>query len=226
MIGKVSVNAIKVIHPYLHNGTWVFDDESVGLVKEPFVCGIPEMIDGIVGKCREFTMLFSDKKFPSATHSIEWVRAEDGGNWYHLGDKQGWLCPALFKYFEVAPAEIFIAIKPAEGEKSKPERDTGKEPWSVIDWDYEDGISAIVGAEPTVDSLPICLIDYDNPHEALLLAAPELRRELTSLRDAAWSVIASVGCGTKSAEFEKLLSSTESASRTLTVLDNTEKCKN
>jgi hypothetical protein len=38
-------NAIMVIKPYWGSGTWVFDDESVGLVKEPFVCGMPEMID-------------------------------------------------------------------------------------------------------------------------------------------------------------------------------------
>ena len=39
-------NAIMVIAPYWDNGTgtWVFDDETVGLVKEPFVEGIPQMI--------------------------------------------------------------------------------------------------------------------------------------------------------------------------------------
>jgi hypothetical protein len=41
-------NAIMVIAPYRHEGTWVFDDPSAGLVKEPFVAGIPEMIDILV----------------------------------------------------------------------------------------------------------------------------------------------------------------------------------
>ncbi len=34
-----------VIAPYWFNGTWVFDDPMVGLKREPFVAGVPEMID-------------------------------------------------------------------------------------------------------------------------------------------------------------------------------------
>ena len=41
-------NAIMVISPYRYQGTWVFDDASAGLVREPFVAGIPEMIDHLV----------------------------------------------------------------------------------------------------------------------------------------------------------------------------------
>ena len=37
-----------VFQPYRHNGTWVFDDVSAGLVQEPFVAGVPEMIDLLV----------------------------------------------------------------------------------------------------------------------------------------------------------------------------------
>ncbi len=29
-------NSLMVIAPYWYKGTWVFDDESVGLVREPF----------------------------------------------------------------------------------------------------------------------------------------------------------------------------------------------
>ena len=32
-------NSIFVIKPYKWNGMWVFDDERVGLDKEPFVAG-------------------------------------------------------------------------------------------------------------------------------------------------------------------------------------------
>ena len=38
-------NALLVIQPYRSHGTWVFDDPAVGLVREPFVSGIPQMID-------------------------------------------------------------------------------------------------------------------------------------------------------------------------------------
>ena len=33
------MNAIRAIHPYRHEGLWVFDDETVGLRQEPFVAG-------------------------------------------------------------------------------------------------------------------------------------------------------------------------------------------
>src|SRR5215204_582980 len=35
-------NAIMMIQPFWSGGTWVFDDERVGLVREPFVSGAPE----------------------------------------------------------------------------------------------------------------------------------------------------------------------------------------
>ena len=36
-----------------------------------------------------------------------------GGNWYDSPDLdiEGWLCPALFKYFEVAPERIYAQFK-------------------------------------------------------------------------------------------------------------------
>jgi len=37
-------NSMLVTSPYLINGTWVFDAPTVGLVKEPFVAGIPTML--------------------------------------------------------------------------------------------------------------------------------------------------------------------------------------
>ncbi len=41
-------NSIFVINPYKWNGMWVFDDERVGLDKEPFVAGADTMIDTAV----------------------------------------------------------------------------------------------------------------------------------------------------------------------------------
>lgn len=32
-----SANSIMILQPYWHAGTWVFDDDAVGLVKEPVV---------------------------------------------------------------------------------------------------------------------------------------------------------------------------------------------
>ena len=38
-------NALFVIEPYQWNGIWVFDDPRVGLQQEPFVSGMPEIIE-------------------------------------------------------------------------------------------------------------------------------------------------------------------------------------
>jgi hypothetical protein len=46
--GHAMSNQIHVIAPYRQASTWVFDDPAVGLKGEPFVSGIPEMIDTLV----------------------------------------------------------------------------------------------------------------------------------------------------------------------------------
>jgi hypothetical protein len=112
--GLHSASSILVIHPYRSQGTWVFDDPRVGLVREPFVAGIPQMIDklvqGIPGAEKGFRLLFSAAPFPGYTTRLVWRRGEAGGNWYFSQDydSEGWLCPALFKYFKVAPKEIYV----------------------------------------------------------------------------------------------------------------------
>lgn len=107
------MNAIGIIAPYRYEGMWVFDDPAVGLVREPFVAGIDKMIDQLVASIpnaeRGFRLLFSATPFPGHTLKLEWRREESGGNWYfcpQLG-MEGWLCPALFRYFDKAPAELF-----------------------------------------------------------------------------------------------------------------------
>ena len=110
----VAANSILVICPYRYHGTWVFDDPRVGLVHEPFVAGIPEMIDKLVkdipGAEKGFRLLFSATPFPAYTLKVVWQRAEAGGNWYYSEEyaSEGWLCPALFKYFKKAPKEIYV----------------------------------------------------------------------------------------------------------------------
>jgi len=109
-------NQIHVIAPcWLADvGTWVFDDERLGLVQEPFVSGIPEMIDelvrGISNARGGFRLLFSAAPFPGYQRKLEWVREELGGNWYRTDhpDAEGWLCQALFRYFESAPRELYV----------------------------------------------------------------------------------------------------------------------
>jgi hypothetical protein len=111
-------NALMVIFPYRFNGVWVFDDDRGGLVREPFVSGIPEMIDRIVAHITDaengFRLLFSASPFPGHQEELTWVREEYEGNWYrwHKANLEGWLCPALFKYFDSAPRKIYCAVYP------------------------------------------------------------------------------------------------------------------
>ena len=113
-----SDNAILTLKPYWHNGTWVFDDQRVNLVKEPFVAGIPEMINHITKDIPNakngFRLLFSASPFPGYQLRVKWVRQEKGGNWYYSEElkKEGWLCPALFKYYKKAPKEIYVKAEP------------------------------------------------------------------------------------------------------------------
>jgi hypothetical protein len=65
---------------------------------------------GIPGAAAGFTLLFSALPFPGADLECVWQREEFGGNWYHCPafGLDGWLCPALFKYFETAPPRLYI----------------------------------------------------------------------------------------------------------------------
>jgi hypothetical protein len=113
------MNAINVIAPYKHHGMWVFDDPRVGLVQEPFVAGADTMIDRVVANIPDaehgFTLIFSSTPFPGYQHRLDWQRAEEGGNRYHAAQLgiEGWLCPALLRYFQEAPKQLFIQTKRA-----------------------------------------------------------------------------------------------------------------
>jgi Family of unknown function (DUF6717) len=114
------MNTIGVIAPYKYEGMWVFDDPRVGLTREPFVAGIDTMIDRLVtsipGAEKGFRLLFSATPFPGFTVKLDWRREEYGGNWYSPQfDREGWLCPALFKYFDNAPLELYVRAEPREG---------------------------------------------------------------------------------------------------------------
>jgi hypothetical protein len=111
------VNALFVIAPYKYEGVWVFDDPAVGLLKEPFIAGIDTMIDKVVADIpraeRGFRAIFSATPFPGHNFKLEWRRWESGGNWYYSNQlkMEGWLCPALLRYFPSAPREIYVKVE-------------------------------------------------------------------------------------------------------------------
>jgi hypothetical protein len=114
------MNTIMVIHPYQADGMWVFDDRNARLVQEPFVSGADKIIDRMVTQIPDaasgFTLIFAATPFPGYQLKLDWRREEYGGNWYYSADldSEGWLCPALFKYFDTTPQEIYAQFKAKE----------------------------------------------------------------------------------------------------------------
>ena len=137
----VTGNSIMTIHPYWNIGVWAFDDKAAKLQAEPFVGEINDMIDYMVRHIPTaqdgFALMFSATPFPGAQlkldktqsphkKSSQWgkyfqhfIEDEYGdpkwiGTWYRSDELQltGWLCPALFKYFQEAPETIYARALP------------------------------------------------------------------------------------------------------------------
>jgi hypothetical protein len=113
-------NSIQIITPYSYNGTWVFDDPNTDLVREPFVAGVPDVLEALLAHRNidgqnGFNLLFSAMAFPGHQAVAEWLREEGGGNWYRCGLPsgevgEGWLCPALLKYFKEPPKKLYFQV--------------------------------------------------------------------------------------------------------------------
>ena len=116
----IRTNEIIVIRPYQSYGMWVFDDPRVGLVQEPFVSGADTMIDRFVATIpnaeKGFNLIFAGFPFPGHQLRLEWRRTDGTGNWYYSPDldMEGWLCPALLRYFAKAPPQIYVQAKGME----------------------------------------------------------------------------------------------------------------
>jgi hypothetical protein len=116
-------NQIMVIKPYKWSDMWVFDDAAVGLEREVFVAGADTLIDLAIERLhipdadKGFILIFSKDPFPGSNMQLGWVRSEGGGNVYQWEGHEGWLCPALFKYFAKAPPRIYVQMKPASKTK-------------------------------------------------------------------------------------------------------------
>jgi hypothetical protein len=110
-------NSLIVLRPRRLAGTWVFSDANTGLVDEPFVQGIPEMITHLVANIpnakKGFRLFFSKSAFPGYQEKLTWVREDSKGNWYRQESTgaEGWLCPALFHYFDQAPECLFVCAE-------------------------------------------------------------------------------------------------------------------
>ena len=106
-------NSIFTIAPYRWMHGWVFDDPAVGLDKEAFVAGADTLLDKLAGDEDQLTVNFAAIPFPDHQVVLEVKERTEWGTTYFceaLGH-EAWLCPALFKYFPVAPDKIYIRVK-------------------------------------------------------------------------------------------------------------------
>ncbi len=119
-------NQIIGIAPYWVEklGVWAFDDDRYDLVQELLIAGADKYVtwlteqEKIENAQAGFRLLFSPGPFPGA-HRLDWVREDDGGNWYHSKEAKidGWLCPALFHYFEEAPEVLYAKAEAKTDDK-------------------------------------------------------------------------------------------------------------
>lgn len=115
------MNAIHLITPRKENGMWVFDDEQRGLLREPFVAGADDVIEvasSLIPNAEAgFNLLFSEHPFPTAQIQLDMKErgSNTSGNTYYCPQLKldAWLCPALYKYFDVAPEHIYAEFRPA-----------------------------------------------------------------------------------------------------------------
>ena len=118
-------NSIYTMRVYYDEGSWVFDNPSVGLYREPFVAGADEIFDEII-RVRgvadrdhaRVDIVFSDVQFPGwellAQHRGNSMGGDDysviASEYEMLEDHDFWLCPALLKYYSDAPNRIFMRV--------------------------------------------------------------------------------------------------------------------
>jgi len=118
------MNQMYVIAPYKFHGLWVFDDPKAGLAKEPFVNGADAMIDAMTRSIpdapRGFTMVFSTSVFPGYQYKFLRRRSEGPETIYYSPnfDVEGSLSPAVLRYFDAPPQELFVQIRAMEEQNS------------------------------------------------------------------------------------------------------------
>jgi len=112
-------NEIHTICPYKWMGMWVFDDPRVDLRMEAFIAGADTFIDvsllklGIKGGEDGFRATFSATPFPGHQFTLVKMGKDRGGTVYLAAESgvEGWLCPALLRYFQKPPDRIYTQFE-------------------------------------------------------------------------------------------------------------------
>jgi len=88
-------NAMLCIEIYKFNGTWCFTDKDRELLHEPFVLGIPEIINkaledqNIYEDNKNYRILFAAREFPACHGVLMRQNEEMGGAWYSCNAQTG-----------------------------------------------------------------------------------------------------------------------------------------
>jgi len=100
------------------DGIWVFNDAEMGLVEEPLILGMTQIIDFLVGPGMNRAVM----RFTDGVDLMQYtlIRGEpfEGGYVYQLKGTgmTGWLCPATLHYFpEGHPYAISLMIAGVRG---------------------------------------------------------------------------------------------------------------
>lgn len=105
------------IEIYKFNGTWCFTDVQRELVHEPFVLGIPEIINTVLKENelyeedKNYRVLFAEQEFPQCHGALTQTREEFNGAWYEWNNQEGWLCPATLAFFDYFPDNIYFRFE-------------------------------------------------------------------------------------------------------------------
>lgn len=107
-------NSIMKLDLFKEKNTWMFNDESFNIIREPFVLGMSEMIDHYVNNptLNKTTIFFSHDKFPHC-HELKLLNEDSDGGWYQDVDTKmvGWLCPVTRVYMKNIPEKIYFMVE-------------------------------------------------------------------------------------------------------------------
>lgn len=111
-----AMNSLFVLKPYYdkEKESWVFDDEERGLKKEALVLGADKLCQALYDKYGDFSASFSAGYIPDSDFVLNRVSesSHEFGTWYEeeATKQEAWLCPALFKFFDEAPDNIYLRV--------------------------------------------------------------------------------------------------------------------
>lgn len=105
---------------YRYETRWVFDDSDMGLEKEALTAGMDTIIDRLTVLIPNaddgFIFKLSDQPFPGYRTVMIHQKPQNGGNWYYCPnfELRGWLCNALYKYYEEPPSILYLQAMPSQ----------------------------------------------------------------------------------------------------------------